>query len=55
MFQTATRTASRYLTYYSDGIVGWWDSIGPSQYLGILIGVLAVGYWLLRSDPSKTL
>jgi len=55
MFQNATRTASKYMTYYSDGIVSWWDNIGPSQYLGILVGVLVVGYWLLRADPSKTL
>jgi len=55
MLQTATRTATRYLTYYSDGVVLWWDNIGPSQYLMLLIGVLVTGYWMLRSDPMKTL
>jgi hypothetical protein len=55
MFQTATRTATRYLTYYYDGVILWWDNIGPSQYLALLIGVLVIGFWLLKSDPMKTL
>lgn len=53
--RTATRTATKYLTYYSDGVVLWWDNIGLSQYLMLLIGVLVTGYWMLRSDPMKTL
>jgi hypothetical protein len=55
MIQSATRITTKYLTYYTDGIVNWWDHIGPGQYLGILIGVVVVGYWLLKSDPMKTL
>ena len=55
MFQTATRFASRYITYYSEGIANWWDNITLNQYLGLLIAALILGFWLLKSDPMKTL
>ncbi|NQV27900.1 MAG: hypothetical protein HQ518_26415 [Rhodopirellula sp.] len=55
MFRSATNTASYYLMYYTEYAVNWWDNIGLNEYLGILIGVLLLGFWLLKSDPLKTL
>ena len=51
MFETAQKTAIKYLTYYVEGIAYWWDHITPWEYLAILIAALGLGYVLLRSRP----
>ncbi|MDA0284859.1 MAG: hypothetical protein O3B13_00820 [Planctomycetota bacterium] len=55
MFDSATRTATRYCTYYSEGLVSWWDHIGPTEYTCILVGVVVVGFMLLRNSGAETL
>lgn len=55
MFKSVMRSANYHLTYYADGLVGWWDNIGLNEYLGLLIGALLLGCWLLKADPMKTL
>jgi hypothetical protein len=55
MYKSAMRSINYHLTYYSEGAVGWWDNIGLNEYLGLLIGALLLGFWLLKADPMKTL
>ena len=55
MFKSAMRSINYHLNYYCEGAVGWWDSIGLNEYLGLLIGALLLSCWLLKSDPMKTL
>jgi hypothetical protein len=55
MYKSTMRSINYYLNYYCDGAVGWWDGIGLNEYLGLLIAALALGAWLLKADPLKTL
>ena len=55
MYKSAMRSINYHLNYYCEGVVGWCDGIGLNEYLFLLIAALALGAWLLKSDPMKTL
>lgn len=44
-----TRTANKYMEYYQTSLERWWDTMGPFDYMCVLIGSVFLGYLLLKS------
>ena len=52
MFNRLSETAAEYTTYYGQAFWSAWRHITPSQYAGLLIAVLVIG-WLLMKNSTR--
>ena len=43
-----SRTASQYMEFYRTSLEGWWNNMGPVDYVCILLGALVLGWLLLK-------
>lgn len=55
MLDSATRTANRFISYYTGAMASWWDNMGPQDYIYLLVGVVVMGFFLLRSNLNHSM
>ena len=53
MLADLSRTASKWLTFYSNYLEEWWDNISYSQYMVLMLLGLAFGWLLLKSSVKN--
>jgi hypothetical protein len=44
------RAVFRNLDYYQTSVDRWWDTMGPTEYICLLVGTLFVGWVLLKGN-----
>ncbi len=47
------RSAQYYLKWYQDYAIDCWDSMGPSEYGMLLIGIGVFGWLLMKSSARQ--
>lgn len=48
------RTVYRYLDCYQTTLQGWWDTMGPTDYICILVASLMLSWALLKGTARTT-
>jgi hypothetical protein len=48
------RTINRYLTFYQEGIVDWWNHITFWGYITLMVMSLIAGYFMMKCCGGRT-
>jgi len=46
---SVTGSVQRYLTFYQQSFYDFWENLTPAQYGMVLLGVGAIGFFMMRS------